>query len=96
MHVGGIQVISNQESLNLSPFMALYDIVVPKDNMLRKINELVDFSFILEELKTKYCHDNGRNAVSPIRMFRYLLLKSIYDLSDVDVVERSMNKDMEM
>ncbi|MEH7276326.1 IS1182 family transposase [Neobacillus vireti] len=82
-------MISNQESLNLSPFMALYDIVVPKDNMLRKINELVDFSFILEELKTKYCLDNGRNAVSPIRMFRYLLLKSIYDLSDVDVVERS-------
>lgn len=82
-------MISNQESLNFSPFMALYDIVVPKDNMLRKINELVDFSFILEELKTKYCLDNGRNAISPIRMFKYLLLKSIYDLSDVDVIERS-------
>ena len=50
---------------------------------------LVDFSFILEELKTKYCLDNGRNAISPIRMFKYLLLKSIYDLSDVDLVERS-------
>lgn len=57
--------------------------------MLRQINELVDFSFILEELKTKYCLGNGRNAVSPVRMFKYLLLKSIYDLSDVDVVERS-------
>ena len=69
--------------------MAIYDIVVPKDNMLRQINDLVDFSFVLEELKTKYCHDNGRNAVPPIRMFKYLLLKSIFDLSDVDVVERS-------
>lgn len=38
---------------------------------------------------SKYCHDNGRNAVPPIRMFKYLLLKSIFDLSDVDVVERS-------
>jgi transposase len=28
-------------------------------------------------------------AIPPIRMFKYLLLKSIYDLSDVDVVERS-------
>jgi hypothetical protein len=89
MYVGDIQMISNQESLNLSPFMAIYDIVVPKDNILRKINDLVDFTFILEELKTKYCLDNGRNAVPPIRMFKYLLLKSIYDLSDVDVVERS-------
>ncbi|WP_285398202.1 IS1182 family transposase [Lysinibacillus sp. fls2-241-R2A-57] len=82
-------MISNQESLNLSPFIAIYDIVVPKDNMLRQINELVDFSFILDELKNKYCLDNGRNAVPPIRMFKYLLLKSIFDLSDVDVVERS-------
>lgn len=82
-------MISNQETLKLSPFMAIYDIVVPKNNMLRQINELVDFSFILAELKTKYCLDNGRNAVPPIRMFKYLLLKAIYDVSDEDLVERS-------
>ncbi|WOV86733.1 IS1182 family transposase [Sporosarcina oncorhynchi] len=82
-------MISNQETLNLSPYMAIYDIVVPKDNMLRQINELVDFSFILEELKTKYCLDNGRKAIPPIRMFKYLLLKAIFDVSDVDLVERS-------
>lgn len=82
-------MISKQEKLTLSPFMQIYDIVVPKNNMLRQINELVDFSFILEELKTKYCLDNGRNAIPPIRMFKYLLLKVIFDISDVDVVERS-------
>ncbi|HLG26520.1 MAG TPA: hypothetical protein VI423_01910 [Paenisporosarcina sp.] len=32
---------SNQESLTLSPFMAIFDMVVPKDNMLCQINELV-------------------------------------------------------
>lgn len=82
-------MISNQETLILSPFIAIYDIVVPKDNMLRQINELVDFSFILEELKTKYCLDNSRKAVPPVRMFKYLLLKAIFELSDMDVVERS-------
>ncbi|MFJ7982629.1 hypothetical protein ACIQ1D_20480 [Lysinibacillus xylanilyticus] len=45
-------MISNQETFNLSPYMAIYDIVVPKVNILRQINELVNFSFILEELKT--------------------------------------------
>ena len=70
-------MISNQQSLNLSPFMAIYDIVVPQDNMLRQMNELVDFSFVLEELQAKYCLDNGRNAVPPIRMFKYLLLKTL-------------------
>jgi hypothetical protein len=82
-------MLSNQQPLNLSPFMAIYDFVVPKDNKLRQINDLIDFSFVYEELENKYCLDNGRNAVPPVRMFKYLLLKSIFDLSDVDVVERS-------
>ena len=80
-------MIPNQPSFNLSPYIAIYDIVVPKDNMLRQMNDLVDFSFVHEELQNKYCLDNGRNAVPPIRMFKYLLLKSIFDISDVDVVE---------
>ena len=42
-----------------------------------------------EELQNNYCLDNGRTAVPPIRMFKYLLLKSIFDLSDIDLVERS-------
>jgi len=78
-----------QQSIKLSPYMGLYDLIVPKDNMLRQINDLVDFSFVYEELKDKYCLDNGRNAIDPIRMFKYLLLKTIHDLSDVDIVERS-------
>jgi len=82
-------MLSKQETLSLSPFMAIYDLVVPKDNMLRQMKELIDFTFILDELETKYCLDNGRYAISPIRMFKYLLLKAIYDISDVDVVERS-------
>jgi hypothetical protein len=84
-----LMMIPNQQSMSFSPYMALYDIIVPKDNMLRKVNELIDFSFVFEELKDNYCHDNGRNAVHPIRMFKYLFLKSIHDLSDVDIVERS-------
>jgi IS5 family transposase len=69
--------------------MNLYNLIVPEDNMLRKINDLVDFSFVYDELEDKYCLDNGRNAIDPIRMFKYLLLKTIHDLSDVDLVERS-------
>ncbi|PPA88043.1 IS5/IS1182 family transposase, partial [Brevibacillus laterosporus] len=82
-------MIQKQQSMIFSPFIAIYDVVVPKDNLLRKINELMDFSFVYDELKDKYCLDNGRKAIDPIRMFKYLLLKSIYDLSDVDLVERS-------
>ncbi len=57
--------------------------------MLRQLNELVDFSFEYEELKERYCLDNGKNAIARIQMFKYLLMKSIFELSDVDIVERS-------
>lgn len=82
-------MIQQQQTMMFSKYMDLYDIVVPQDNMLRKINDLIDFSFIFDELKNKYCHDNGRNAIDPIRMFKYLFLKTIHDVSDVDIVERS-------
>ena len=82
-------MLSQEQELILSEYSGLYDIVVPQDNLLRRINTLVDFSFVYQELVDKYCSDNGRMAESPIRMFKYLLLKVIYDISDVDVVERS-------
>ena len=82
-------MLPQQQKLLLSTYSDLYDLIVPQDNLLRKINELIDFSFIYNELVNKYCSNNGRNAESPIRMFKYLLLKTIYDVSDVDVVERS-------
>ena len=82
-------MIRQQQTMILSAYAGIYDLVVPKDNLLRKINELIDFSFVYDELLNKYCLDNGRNAIAPTRMFKYLLLKSIFDLSDVDIVERS-------
>ena len=79
-----------QSTLPFSDYSGLYDLLVPKTNLLRQINDLVDFGFIRKELLNKYCSDNGRRAECPIRMFKYLLLKIIYDLSDVDVVEHSL------
>jgi transposase len=82
-------MLLQQQQIQFSPYCSLYDLIVPQDNLLRKINELIDFSFIYDELLNKYCTNNGRTAESPVRMFKYLLLKTIYDVSDVDVVERS-------
>lgn len=82
-------MLSQQQQIQFSSFSGLYDLIVPKDNLLRKINDLIDFTFIYNELVSKYCITNGRTAESPVRMFKYLLLKTIYTVSDVDVVERS-------
>ena len=82
-------MIVQQQVLQLSDYSSLYALIVPKENLLRKINDLIDFNFIYEELQTKYSQTQGRVAECPIKLFKYLLLKVIYTISDVDVVERS-------
>ena len=79
-----------EEKLPMSPYYELYDMLVPKDNKYRRFDELVDFTFVRDELISKYCPDNGRNAIDPVILFKYLVIKMEEDLSDVDLVERSM------
>lgn len=82
-------MLPKQTNLPLSSYSELYDIIVPKDNKLRRISELIDFGFVYDELKGKYCPDNGRTAQDSVRMFKYLFLKTMFDLSDEDVIDRS-------
>lgn len=49
---------------------------------------MIDFSFIYDELLNKYYTNNGRTVESPVRMFKYLLINTIYTFSDIDVMER--------
>ena len=79
-----------QESLILSPYIALYDIIIPKEHELRQLADLVDFSFVDDMLKGMYTLDNGRPGYRPQVMFKYLMLKRMYELSDRDVVKHAM------
>ena len=79
----------NQLELNFSKYSELYDIVIKPDNFWRQLNDMVDFSFVYEELKDKYSSTMGRTCEDVIRMFKYLLLKSYFKLSDRGLVERT-------
>ena len=79
----------NQLELNFSKYSELYDIVIDKDNFWRQLNDMVDFSFVYDELKNKYSSTMGRTCEDVIRMFKYLLLKSYFKLSDRGLVERT-------
>lgn len=82
-------MLQEYQQLKISEYQNLYDRLIPEDHVLRKFNNLVDFSFVRDELEHKYCLDNGRNAISPVMLFKYLILKAYYTMSDADLVERS-------
>lgn len=80
---------SNQLELSFSKHTELYDILIKPDNFWRQLNDMIDFSFVYEELKDKYSSTMGRTSEDVIRMFKYLLLKSYFKLSDRGLVERT-------
>lgn len=80
---------NNQLELNFSKHIELYDILIKEDNFWRQLNDMVDFSFVIEELKDKYSSTMGRTSEDVIRMFKYLLLKSYFKLSDRGLIERT-------
>ncbi|MBN2240868.1 MAG: transposase [Dehalococcoidales bacterium] len=64
----------------------LYDRIVPVDHLLRKINQVVDFSFVTELVKDRYTPDFGRPAEDPEFMLRLCLLQYLYGDSDRQVI----------
>ena len=80
---------TNQLEISFSPYTELYDILIKKDNFWRQLNEMIDFSFVPEMLKDKYSSTMGRTCEDVIRMFKYLLLKNYFKLSDRGLIERT-------
>lgn len=60
----------NSISICLRKYSELFNILIPKDNILRQINEMIDFTFVYEALKDKYTSTMGRTAEDCIRMFK--------------------------
>ena len=80
------------KSPQISFFMSgnyLYDRIVPVDHLLRKINQVVDFSFVHELVRDRYTPDFGRPAEDPEFMLRLCLLQYLYGDSDRQVIENA-------
>jgi transposase len=61
--------------------------LVPPDHKLRKIDAVLDLSFVAEEVSECYADGRGRPSVDPELAVRMMLLGVIYDLSDRELCE---------
>lgn len=82
-------MLEKQQKLLLSEHMGLYDIIISKDHWIRELHDIIDYEFIYESLQDKYSLDNGAMAYDPIMLFKLLMLKSKFELSDRDLMERA-------
>lgn len=62
---------------------------IPENHMLKRIVNIIDFSFINELLKEYYCETFGRPAKEPELMCKLLFLQEMYNLSDERLIEEA-------
>ena len=68
------------------------DSLVPKDHLLRKIDAVIDFSFIHERVAGLYCPDNGRPPLDPTLMFKALFIGYLFGVRS----ERQLVREIEV
>lgn len=62
--------------------------LIPSQHLLRKIDKVIDFSFVRELTEHLYCRDNGRPSIDPELFFRIYLIAYLYGIeSDRQVCE---------
>jgi transposase len=68
------------------------DSLVPKDHLLRKIDAVIDFSFIHDLTAPLYCADNGRPPLDPTLMFKALFIGYLFGIRS----ERQLVREIEV
>lgn len=68
------------------------DQLVPKDHLLRKIDRVIDFSFIHDLTAPLYCADNGRPPLDPTLMFKALFVGYLFGVRS----ERQLVREIEV
>ncbi|MGM0847433.1 MAG: transposase, partial [Bacillota bacterium] len=63
-----------------------------QDHLLRKIDQYIDFSFILEKVRPYYCEDNGRPSLDPLVLFKMMFIGYLYGIRS----ERQLEKEIQM
>jgi len=56
---------------------------IPQDHYLRRLDRVLDLSFVHEAVTDKYCQDNGRPSIDPEVIIRLFLLQAIENIPSV-------------
>ena len=64
--------------------------LVPEDHFLRKIERLINFSFVYDEVKHLYSSNNGRPCTDPVALVKYLLIGFLYGIGSERRIEQEI------
>lgn len=83
---------NNNEGKSSQLQMVSIDQLVPQDHLLRKIDAVIDFSFIYDLVEDRYCHDNGRPSIDPVMLIKIPVIQYMFGIKSM----RQTIKDIEV
>jgi transposase len=75
-----------QEMMLLPPLESF----IPEDHYLRKLNRVLDLSFVHDTVRERYCQDNGRPSIDPEVIIRLFLIQAIEGIPRVRELMRQV------
>lgn len=57
--------------------------LLPENHLVRKMDRLLDLSFVYDLLEETYCDDNGRPSVDPVVILKLALIKKMFGIRSV-------------
>lgn len=57
--------------------------LIPEDHHLRRLDRVLDLSFVHEAVRDRYCQDNGRPSIDPEVVLRLFLLQALEGITHV-------------
>lgn len=73
-------MLTRNKNVQLKIEMINLEEMVPEDHLLRKISNSIDFSFIYNLVKDKYCENNGRPSIDPVVLFKMIFIGYLYGI----------------
>lgn len=63
--------------------MHIMENLVPKDHLVRLLDEYLDLDYVYDELEKDYCLDNGRPGVDPVVLMKIAIIKKMFGISSL-------------
>ena len=85
-------MMTKRENQQIEMHLITIEDLVPMDHLLRKVNDIIDLSFIYNEVENMYCHNNGRPSIDPVVLIKFLLIGFLYGINS----ERRISEEIQV
>lgn len=87
-------MMTQRENTQIKLHCITLEDLVPEDHLLRKLDAMVDFSFIYDEVRDLYNQTTGRPSIDPVVLIKYLLIGFLYGIESERRIEQEIQVNM--